>query len=273
MNLIDFTQTGGYRLKQPTFQKMQSAYFEVLKAFITYLQIPDVGKYIISGCEVSGANITSGIMYIDGELCPFVQIPGSLTTKIKKEITIDTLPFKSGANLPVFRKTSAIESATGDALSTFTRVPSVPVLPANIVIDANYVHTDNNFTAALLAKLNGIEAGAEVNVQADWDVINPLSDAFIKNKPNITQWYHRGSANLGAISSLVLANVFTINFPAIAVSDYFVVGQITAANNVPVIVSGTFDKTTTGFKLRVYKPDGAYTATNCVFEYYLLPSV
>lgn len=33
----------------------------------------------------------------------------------------------------------------------------------NTVIDANYVHTDNNFTTPLLNKLNGIEAGAEVN--------------------------------------------------------------------------------------------------------------
>lgn len=33
----------------------------------------------------------------------------------------------------------------------------------NTVIDKDYVHTDNNFTNALLTKLNGIESGAEVN--------------------------------------------------------------------------------------------------------------
>lgn len=53
----------------------------------------------------------------------------------------------------------------------------------NFVTDANYVHTDNNFTTALLEKLNGIAAGAEVNVQADWSVATDTSDAFIKNKP------------------------------------------------------------------------------------------
>lgn len=56
-------------------------------------------------------------------------------------------------------------------------------LPAGIVVDPNYVHTDYNFTLALLTKLNGIEAGAEVNVQADWNITAPSSDAFIKNKP------------------------------------------------------------------------------------------
>lgn len=34
---------------------------------------------------------------------------------------------------------------------------------ANIVKDADYVHTDNNFTGTLKTKLDGIEAGAQVN--------------------------------------------------------------------------------------------------------------
>lgn len=36
--------------------------------------------------------------------------------------------------------------------------------PENLVQDANYVHTDNNYTTADKEKLTGIEAGAEVNV-------------------------------------------------------------------------------------------------------------
>lgn len=43
----------------------------------------------------------------------------------------------------------------------------------------------NDFTTALLNKLNGIASGAEVNVQADWNVTDSSSDAFIKNKPTI----------------------------------------------------------------------------------------
>lgn len=53
----------------------------------------------------------------------------------------------------------------------------------NFVTDANYVHTDNNFTTTLKNKLNGIATGAEVNVQSDWAVTSNSSDAFIKNKP------------------------------------------------------------------------------------------
>ena len=56
---------------------------------------------------------------------------------------------------------------------------------SDFVEDANYVHTDNNFTTSLKNKLNGIAAGAEVNVQSDWNVSDTSSDAFIKNKPTI----------------------------------------------------------------------------------------
>ena len=56
-------------------------------------------------------------------------------------------------------------------------------VPSDIVIDANYVHTDNNFTNAYKTKLDGIASGAEVNVQPDWSVTDTNSDAFIKNKP------------------------------------------------------------------------------------------
>ena len=56
---------------------------------------------------------------------------------------------------------------------------------SNFVSDANYVHTDNNFTNADVTKLNGIESGAEVNVQADWNQTDSSADDYIKNKPII----------------------------------------------------------------------------------------
>ncbi len=43
----------------------------------------------------------------------------------------------------------------------------------------------NDFTDALLTKLNGIAEGAEVNVQADWNQADSTADDYIKNKPNI----------------------------------------------------------------------------------------
>lgn len=45
--------------------------------------------------------------------------------------------------------------------------------------------SSNDFTTALKNKLDGIETGAEVNVQVDWNETDSSSDAFIKNKPTI----------------------------------------------------------------------------------------
>lgn len=41
--------------------------------------------------------------------------------------------------------------------------------------------------SSMQTKLDGIQAGAEVNVQSDWDVTDTTSDAYIKNKPSIPQ--------------------------------------------------------------------------------------
>ena len=57
--------------------------------------------------------------------------------------------------------------------------------PSNIVTDANYVHTDNNFSNNDKDKLDGIESGAQVNVQSDWNQTDNQADDFIKNKPAI----------------------------------------------------------------------------------------
>lgn len=46
----------------------------------------------------------------------------------------------------------------------------------------------NDYTNEEKTKLAGIEAGAEVNVQSDWNVTDPTSDAFIKNKPDLSNF-------------------------------------------------------------------------------------
>ena len=45
--------------------------------------------------------------------------------------------------------------------------------------------SSNDFTNAMQTKLTGIAAGAEVNVQSDWNVTSTSSDAYIKNKPSL----------------------------------------------------------------------------------------
>ena len=65
--------------------------------------------------------------------------------------------------------------------------------PQNIVQDASYVHTDNNFTDAEKTKLGNIESGAEVNVQSNWNETDTDSDAYIQNKPTLATVATSGS--------------------------------------------------------------------------------
>lgn len=51
------------------------------------------------------------------------------------------------------------------------------------VVDASYVHTDENYTSVEKQKLAGIANGAEVNVQSDWNNTTTFSGGYIKNKP------------------------------------------------------------------------------------------
>lgn len=74
--------------------------------------------------------------------------------------------------------------------------------PSNIVTDANYVHTDNNFSNNDKDKLDGIATGAQVNVQSDWNQTDNLADDFIKNKPTIPE--------VPAMKSLVAGNNIAI---------------------------------------------------------------
>lgn len=59
-------------------------------------------------------------------------------------------------------------------------------VPAHLVQDADYVHTDNNFTDGDKSKLDGIESGAQVNVQSDWTEADSSEDSFIRNKPDLS---------------------------------------------------------------------------------------
>lgn len=67
--------------------------------------------------------------------------------------------------------------------------------PQNLVQDADYTHSDNNFTDADKTKLTGIESGAEVNVQSNWNETDTDSDAYIQNKPTLAAVATSGSYN------------------------------------------------------------------------------
>lgn len=99
----------------------------------------------------------------------------------KQDVISDLATIRSGAEAG----STAVQPGDLAAVATTGSYTSLSNTPQNIVQDANYVHTDNNFSNADVAKLSGIAAGAEVNVQSDWNEADSASDSFIKNKPTI----------------------------------------------------------------------------------------
>ncbi len=88
----------------------------------------------------------------------------------------------------VISATAAPQQQADWAQADSSAVDYIKNKPQNLVQDANYVHTDNNFTTAEKNKLSGIEAGAEANVQANWNEVDSSSDSYIQNKPqNLVQ--------------------------------------------------------------------------------------
>ena len=62
--------------------------------------------------------------------------------------------------------------------------------------------TKNNFTDTLKTKLDGIESGAEVNVQADWGQTTTTHDSYINNKPGDATSTKTGLATSTQITKL-----------------------------------------------------------------------
>ena len=88
--------------------------------------------------------------------------------------TVDSVNSQTGA---VSLDTDDVSEGTSNLYYTETRVS------ANTDVAANTAKI--SFDSASSTKLAGIETGAEVNVQANWNETDTNSDAFILNKPTI----------------------------------------------------------------------------------------
>lgn len=81
------------------------------------------------------------------------------------------------------KNNSTIEFSIADLISGLqSEITSNNKLSADLVEDGT---TNKVYTATEQTKLSGIEAGAEVNVQPDWNQTNTSADDYVKNKPTL----------------------------------------------------------------------------------------
>lgn len=263
MKQTNFTLPGGFPLEQIVLARIQEAHNDILKAFTGFMAINNVGNQILWGCQIVGANITPGMMYIDGDLCSFAGAVGDGTTKIIKSVVTDSAAFQDGTNPDVFTDTIAIVDAAGAALSTFVRFYPV--------FDPNYVHTDNNLTPALLTKLNGVMDGAEVNVQSDFTETISTSDSYIRNKPIIPNVLRHSNYIIGDM--IGLDEQITISFPSIGTIDYSVFVSLNSLgdwNNDNDIIATIKNKTATSFNILLREVNGFSGIQNLTMDYLII---
>lgn len=86
---------------------------------------------------------------------------------------------------PGFGGTFKVNQITTDATSHVSAVTERTITIPNTTASTSEAGL---MSAADKKKLDGISTGAEANVQADWNITNSSSDAFIKNKPYYTKY-------------------------------------------------------------------------------------
>ena len=129
MNKSNFNQTGGFPLKTERLQEMETAYsiFNAFGALAGELTV-------ISGCTLSGATISNGFVFINGELLEFKSgsVTGASTVIIIEEVV--NRGFKNGVVKTVHAKRYATfgTSDTSWLWSDFKRVDAVSVIMAKL---------------------------------------------------------------------------------------------------------------------------------------------
>lgn len=270
----------GFPGTNKTLRFIQDAYREPLAALAKLAG----DKTIITGVVVDNSNplniiVSDGFISYNGEIIPFVG--GNYIATVTIIETFENVNYNTDAdnnqqldNLPAYRTIYATCGTGGIDIFNFSELVSLKtikelsqfVLPSDLVLDANYVHTDVNFTFALLQKLNFLQ-------QTDWNVSNPLSGAYLKNKPtNLLSVLYKGVAILGDFPNAITATV-NISFPSVGTSNYMVLGTMHSFrpfNNAQedLIVWFTAAHNPTNFRLGGYEPFGG--TQNLRFEYLII---
>lgn len=145
-----------------------------------------VGISSITKTGTSGLVDTYTITYTNGNTTTFTVTNGQNGTGSVSDVWQNGVSVLDGdtAKVVVPTKTSDLTNDSGFVTSVPTKTSDL-TNDSNFVVDANYVHTDANFTTTEKNKLAGIASGAEVNVQSDWNATS--GDALILNKPTIPE--------------------------------------------------------------------------------------
>jgi hypothetical protein len=108
----------------------------------------------------------------------------------------------------------AIATATGGGITGITGTAPITATGTGATRDISIADATNAASGAMSAadktKLDAIAAGAQVNVQADWNETDNTKDAFIANKPTIPAAYTLPVADTATLGGIKKGTGYTI---------------------------------------------------------------
>lgn len=119
---------------------------------------------------LTGSNGTTDTIYLKGAGSATMSVSGDVLTITTSSGQTITYTLSGSGNTTTYTITATPSSGT----ATSTTIPAATQSAAGMM------------TSADKTKLDGITAGAEPNVQADWNQTNTSADDYIKNKPTLS---------------------------------------------------------------------------------------
>ncbi len=230
-----------------------------------------VGTHIVNGMYKTNpdhnnmVNWSRGFIYYNDFIYPFIQSWQHLNNpdiKLRLVYIEESRQYDNvqGSTLPISRYTffQFVPSSFPNIIHTIDdpdslfRLKSIQELsqfsmPDGVVVDPNYLA----FTQVMLDKLNGIQAGAQVNVKPSWTAAAGSANEIL-NKPDILDVLTRGTVNIGDIGNAS----YPVNFIGYTAptTNYAVYVSFETVSGSTALNSATYyyvvhSKTTTGFQI------------------------
>ncbi|PWA05476.1 hypothetical protein [Flavobacterium laiguense] len=216
MNKLEVNQVGGFPLTTRILDELQKAYtiFNALGAIVGEITI-------ISGCTVTGSNVSDGVVFINGEVLEFRG--GLAQTKVRIVEEVENLTFQNGNANPVIKTRYATFGSGVGAVdwANFKRGFQTKDLVESLALkaEASIVTAISDAVALMYTKLNTIETGAQKQVRSDWNATTGVK--AIDNKPDFSSpFLHKGVYPVGDVTST--DNIRTITFPDVGTNNYLV---------------------------------------------------
>ena len=164
----------------------------------------------------TGAQVDAAITDVNtmpefkAEVANYAALPGSPSTGDVVLVRAAT----SGKSAGFYRYSGSAWVFMGSAVVTVNTQTGAVVLDADDIDDSSTTHKFTDATA--ISKLSGIEAGAEVNVNADWN--SSSGDSQILNKPTLTSGTVTSVATGTGLSGGTITSTGTVSLANTAVS-------------------------------------------------------